>query len=239
MKQRLAQITSHRKEKLAAIKKLGIDPYPSRFDKKNTIHNCRNKVNKKVQTAGRIKALRGHGKLIFVDLIDETGKIQILLRAENLSQVEQELALLLDIGDFIGVSGIVTKTKTGEISILAKKLSLLSKSVLPLPGRWHGLKDTEERFRKRYIDLLLNPQVRQVFDTRTKLIKSLRAFLDENGFFEVETPILQPTYGGASAQPFITHHRALSSNFYLRISDELYLKRLVVGGFEKVFEIGI
>ncbi len=234
----LNQLIEIRKKKLAELKDLGVDPFAFTFDKQESIHTARNNLGSNVQTAGRVLSIRGHGKLTFLDLADQTGKIQLIVKRDLLDKLEQKILERLDLGDIIGVSGTVAKSKTGEISIEVSRLVLLTKSLRPLPGAWHGLKDVEERYRQRYVDLLLNPDVRRVFDSRTKLVSYLRRFLDKKGFIEVETPVLQPIYGGAVARPFTTHHNALNSDFFLRIADELYLKRLIVGGYEKVYEIG-
>jgi lysyl-tRNA synthetase class 2 len=233
----LAELMKVRLDKLEQLKELGVGPFAFTFDKKDTIDQAREKMDQEVQTAGRILARREMGAITFLDLTDETGKIQLIVRSQSLDETETKIASLLDIGDIVGVSGKVIESKTGEISIAVERLALLTKSLRPLPSAWHGLKDVEERYRQRYVDLILNPQVRQVFNTRSRLVTFLRRFLDEKGFAEVETPVLQPIYGGAVARPFKTTHNALGHDFYLRISDELYLKRLIVGGYDKVYEI--
>jgi len=195
-------------------------------------------MGKVVQVAGRVFSLRGHGKLIFADLKDQTGKIQLMFKFDEMDPKGFEDVNLIDMGDFIYVSGTVTKTVKGEVSILVSSFQFLAKSTHPLPEKWHGLKDVEERYRQRYVDLLTNEDVRKNFLTRTVVVQKLRSFLDKEGFIEVETPVLQLIYGGASAKPFITHHNVLDCDLFLRISDELYLKRLIVGGFEKVYEMG-
>lgn len=223
--------------KLEKIKKLGIDPYPAWCQRKQTIAQAVKLMAKKVAVAGRIMARRGHGKIQFFDLMDESGKIQLVFKADELKKDQFEFLELLDIGDFLAVQGKVFKTKAGEVSVLVTDSQLLTKSLRPLPSKWHGLKDVEERYRKRYLDLIMNPQVKKIFELRTKTITAIREFLDNQGFLEVETPTLQEIYGGAAARPFVTHHHALNYDFYLKISDELYLKRLIAGGFEKVYEI--
>lgn len=226
-----------RLEKLKKIEELGINPYPTKF-KREEISQARKKKNgEKVIVAGRLMALRGHGKMTFADLVDESGKIQIGLKYDELGEEKYSRLQLLDIGDFIGVEGELFTTQAGELTVLAKDYTFLTKSLRPLPSTWYGLKDVEERYRKRYLDLIINPEVKKVFDTRTKIVRAVREFLDGQDFIEVETPTLQLIYGGAYAKPFVVHHSALDVDFYLKISDELYLKKLVVGGFEKVYEI--
>jgi lysyl-tRNA synthetase class 2 len=227
-----------RKDKLATLRKKGIDPYPASVTRNETIQEARDRKGKAVSVVGRIMGLRGHGKIVFIDVVDATGKIQVVAKSDILDRPSREIVELLDIGDFLEVQGSVDTTQAGELSVFAKKLSIISKALRPLPDQWHGLKDIEERYRQRYIDLLVNPEVRDIFMTRTKVIRFLRTYLDRDGFIEVETPVLQPIYGGAAAKPFTTHHNALDADLYLRISDELYLKRLIVAGFEKVYEIG-
>lgn len=225
-----------RLEKLKKLKSLGINPYPASFSKKHTIQEALKSEGKAVQTAGRIFSYRTHGNIAFADLKDETGKIQIFFQKKLLGEQYKNINLL-DIGDFIGVTGEVVKTIAGEISIAPTSYQLLTKSLLPLPSEHFGLKDPETRYRQRYLDLLINPEVRERFNIRTKLVSGVREYLDQLGFWEVETPTVQPLYGGANAKPFKTHVNALNRDFYLRIADELYLKRLIVGGYEKVYEI--
>ncbi|MBI2028261.1 MAG: lysine--tRNA ligase [Candidatus Levybacteria bacterium] len=226
-----------RLEKLEKIKASGWNPYASSFDKKRTIDDCLKSEGKIVKTAGRVFSYREHGNIAFADLKDETGKIQLFFQKKLLGENQYKNLKLLDIGDFVGVEGEVVKTTAGEISIAPTSYTLLSKSLLPLPSEWFGLKDVETRFRQRYLDLLLNPEIRQRFNIRTKMVSGVREYLDNLGFWEVETPTLQPLYGGANAKPFKTHVNALDRDFYLRIADELYLKRLIVGGYERVYEI--
>lgn len=202
-------------------------PQPN-LPNKNSARQAKEMLDQEVILAGRIMAKRGHGKLIFYDLVDESGKIQLFCLDIN-PQVK--------IGDIISCSGTVFKTTAGEISVKIKELSLLAPIIRSLPEKWHGLKDVEERYRMRYVDLIANPEVKEIFKTRTKVLTEMRNFLDDHGFMEVETPILQPIYGGASAKPFITKHNKLDEDRYLRISNELYLKRLIVGGFEKIYEV--
>lgn len=234
---RLSGIREQRVEKIKQLKELGVDPYIGKTERTDIIAEAREKEGEKVKVVGRVMAIRGHGGLIFMDLRDESGQMQLVIKKDNVSEKEWLIQELVDIGDFVQAGGGVFKTKAGEISVEVKVFGLLSKAVRPLPSSWHGFKDVEERYRQRYVDLILNPEVRKVFDARTRMVRFLRQFMDKKGFMEVETPVLQPIYGGATARPFKTFHNALKSEFYLRIADELYLKRLIVGGYEKVYEI--
>ncbi|MBI4065354.1 lysine--tRNA ligase [Candidatus Gottesmanbacteria bacterium] len=227
-----------RLEKLDALKKHGVDPYPSLVRRDHTIAQARSMDGKSVAVAGRVMGMRGHGKIMFGDLRDESGNIQIVFKSDEITLKTFKLLEFVDIGDFLAIQGYIGKTQVGEVSIFVSNFQIISKSLRPLPDQWSGFKDVEERYRQRYVDLLVNHDVRKVFVTRSKVVQFLRKFLDRNGFLEVETPILQPIYGGASAKPFKTHHNALDFDLFLRISDELYLKRLIVAGFEKVYEIG-
>lgn len=232
-------------KKLQNIIKAGINPYPAlvRRTHKNqeVLDNFGSLSRKKTKVilAGRIRSIREHGGSTFFHVEDGSGQIQIYLKQDKIGKKDYQLFLDdIDIGDFIEAEGTLFKTKKGEKTLEASKYKVLVKSLLPLPEKWHGLKDVEERFRKRYLDLIMNPEVKEAFKVRSKIISEIRRFLNEEGFLEVETPILQPIYGGAAARPFKTHLNALDMDLYLRIAPELYLKRLLVGGFEKVYEIG-
>ncbi len=240
------RLITERKRKLEEIRKLGFEPYEYRYEpthkadgllKKYSKLKNEEKTQDKVKVAGRIVQLRRMGRASFMHMQDFTGKVQLYLREDDMGKKEYKFLKLLDIGDIIGVEGTIFKTRTGEVTIYVKKLQLLTKSLRPLPEKFHGLKDEELRHRMRYVDLIVNPEVKQTFLMRSKIIDAMREFLVKDGFIEVRTPTLQPVYGGAAAKPFITKHNALNMNLYLRISDEMYLKRLIVGGFEKVFEI--
>ncbi len=235
---RLELIRKQRLKKLQKLRKLGIDPYPAKFDKKHTCGEVGKKLGKRVKTAGRVMAIRGHGKIVFFDLMDSSGRIQVWFQENNLGKEKFEILKCIDTGDFVGVEGKVVKTKAGEISIDVQDFQFLSKALRPLPDKWQGLKDIEERYRKRYLDLLLNSNVKDVFLKRAEIYKAIREFLDEKGFIEVQTPILQTQYGGANASPFVTKINAWNMMMYLRIAYELHLKRLLVGGFEKVYALG-
>ncbi len=234
---KLNELQKQRLDKLEKIKSLGFNPYPQpNLSQKSSVADARQQMDKSVEVAGRLMSLRGHGKILFADLHDQTGKIQLFFQEKILAE-KMDQTKLLDLGDIISVCGEVFKTTAGETTINVYKFEILSKNLRPLPEKWHGLKDVEERYRQRYVDLIVNPETREVFKTRTKILTEMRRFLDDHDFMEVETPVLQPVYGGASAKPFVTHHNTLDMDMYLRISDELYLKRLIVGGFEKVYEV--
>lgn len=233
----LNDLISVRLEKLEALKKHGVNPYPSTVQRDHTIAQALSLLNKEVGVVGRIMGMRGHGNIIFVDVADETGKIQVVFKSDKIPSSLFALLQFFDIADFIAVQGIVEKTQSGELSVFVSDFQMLVKSLRPLPDQWYGLKDVEERFRRRYLDMILNPDVANRLRMRSRIIDAIRDFLTERGFLEVETPTLQPIYGGGLARPFVTHHNELDADLYLRISDEMYLKRLIVGGIEKVFEI--
>ena len=244
----LSQIIGYRLDKLNKLRELGIEPFPHKFDPnhKSTeiIDNFKKLEKKDVCIAGRIMALRKMGKASFMQVMDGKGQIQIFIKRDSVGEKIYECFKLMDIGDFVGINGFVFKTKTGEISIHAEKFTVLSKSIRPLPivkekeGEvYDAFKDKELKYRNRHLDLIVNSDTRDVFRKRTEIISEIRMTLDSKQFLEVETPVLQPIYGGANARPFTTHHNALEQKLYLRIADELYLKRLIIGGFEKVYEM--
>jgi len=239
------ELRDNRIEKLENFKKAKIDPYPA---KANRTHTCAEAISnfdslvkqeKEIILVGRLRSIRTHGGSTFVHIEDGSEKFQAYLKKDEIKEKKYKFFLAnFDVGDFIELKGVVFLTKRGEKTLLVKKYNILAKSLSPLPEKWHGLQDTEERFRKRYLDLIMNKEVRERFLVRSEVIKKIRKFLEKREFIEVETPILQTLYGGASAKPFKTHLNALDVDLYLRIAPELYLKRLLVGGFEKVFEIG-
>lgn len=227
-------------DKLNALKEIGVDAYGTRFSKSQSIEALAKdfKEGAKVETAGRITALREHGKSAFLDLKDATGKIQIYVKANNIGvDIFNDIFKRLDIGDILGVRGEFFKTRTGEATINAAEIRVLSKGLRPLPEKWHGLKDVEIRYRQRYVDLIVNEDVRKVFKLRSSIISKIRKFLDDKEFLEVETPMMHALAGGAAGEPFKTHHKALDADLFLRLAPELHLKRLLVGGFDRVYEL--
>lgn len=246
-----------RQDKLRQLRELGIEPYAYRYEPTTSVgavirdyEAMSDESAVKSRLAGRVRSLRPHGKTTFIHLEDRTGRVQVYFRKDTLGDEGYELVKLLDLGDWIGVEGPMFRTRSGEVTLRADEIKLLAKTVRPLPyGKEEtgesgeviehgGFGDVESRYRQRYADLAVHPEVRDLFVIRTKVLREIRRFLDDRGFLHVETPILQPIYGGATAQPFKTFHRALDSELYLRIADELYLKRLIVGGLERVYEIG-
>ncbi|KKS98743.1 MAG: lysyl-tRNA synthetase, lysyl-tRNA synthetase, class II [Candidatus Gottesmanbacteria bacterium GW2011_GWA2_43_14] len=226
-----------RLRKLEELRKKDVNPYPATIRRSETLTKAKTMDGKTVGVAGRLMAIRGQGKISFADIFDGSARMQIVFKTDSLAKKTSELLSYIDLGDFIAVQGNVGRTKAGEISVIASNFQIITKTVRPLPDKWHGLKDIEERYRKRYLDMLLNPEVRRKLETRSHIVRAIRNYLDNKGFMEVETPTLQPVYGGGFARPFKTHHNSLEADFYLRISDEMYLKRLIVGGIEKVYEI--
>lgn len=240
------QLMQERLKKLQELHNSGVNPYPYRFDKTDFCNDVKEKyaeikvgeeVNDKVSLAGRLMIVRDMGKIAFMELQDFTGRVQACVKRDDLPEKVYATFKRVDAGDWVGLTGTIFKTKTGEVTVKVKELSLLSKSIRPLPEKWHGLKDVETRYRHRSLDLMMNEQSRKIFLQRSQIIAAVREFLNSKGFLEVETPVLQPVYGGAEARPFLTHHNALDMDLYMRISPEIYLKRLLVGGFEKIYDI--
>jgi len=238
-----------RREKMEELRAKGIDPFGKRFDRTHSAMELKNAYGEmeneeleskeiRVQLAGRIMTKRGKGKVGFAHIQDVTGQIQIYVRKDTIGDDQYAIFKTADLGDIVGVKGIVFKTHVGELSIKVDDFQILTKALRPLPDKFHGLKDVEQRYRQRYLDLIVNPESKDIFVTRSKVIQSIRRFLDNKGYLEVETPMMHTIPGGAAARPFITHHNALDIDLYMRIALELHLKRLIVGGLEKVYEIG-
>jgi len=242
--ERLSDLERQRHTKLERLRERGIVPYPPRVQR---THRAAEAIlefeaggpEREISLVGRLMSIRVMGKSTFAHIEDGSGRIQVYLRQDTLGEETYEFFKRdFDIGDFIGLTGQLFRTRSGEITLRVDHFRMLAKSLHPLPEKWHGLKDVEIRYRQRYLDLIANEEVREIFLIRARVVGALRRFLDERGFLEVETPVLQPVYGGAAARPFVTYHNVLDEELYLRISDELYLKRLIIGGYERVYEIG-
>ncbi len=238
-------IIQKRRDKLDEIRKFGVDPYPHKYEPTHTTADIHRgfaedqetpDATQQVRIAGRIMTKRDHGKSSFAHLQDSNGRIQIYVRRDTIGADPYITYRRFDTGDIIGVEGTLFRTRTGELTVLVETIQLLSKSIRPLPEKWHGLQNKQTRYRQRYADLIMNPEVKEVFLKRTRIVQAIRDMLNERNFIEVETPVLQPIYGGANARPFTTYHNTLEQDLYLRIANELYLKRLIVGGFERVYE---
>jgi lysyl-tRNA synthetase class 2 len=244
MTSRLERITEQRLDSLSRIRARGIDPYPHSYHPSHTVLEAialferQGEISQDISLAGRIMSKRSMGKMSFFDIRDSSGKIQLSFRYDLVGRERYEFLQDIDIGDIIGAKGKLFRTKAGELTLEVSDFAMLCKSLRPMPEKWHGLADVEKRYRQRYLDLISNEESKGIFILRSKIITALRHFLDKQGFMEVETPVLQPHAGGALARPFVTHHHALDEDLYLRIALELHLKRLVVGGFDKVYEMG-